>query len=515
MYFSEAQEAAIQTVYFLCGASGSDFLRKVNDWDAFLRELMSQKIFVPAYAKIRSFLPEEIKSKYDSKHRRLVQKNKHYLSEASKIIAKANKIGLSPLIMKGIALSYYIYGNLNERQFGDMDFAIDADHMADMDKVLRGDGYRQYYIDLLTGYKCELCEPLLRSSWHHEYYGYEKDVNGTLLDAEIAKHLHMTVTGEHMREFIKHTEKIFIDGKSILTFDLCHTLLCTIENMYSNAQEFYKPGYMRLGDFLDLYLFLAKYGSTLNCDELNRLISKYHMQSAVSSVLNDLRNFFFQKDFSIIPEIMDNLGVSAICNEEIPVLHRIFNNDQVAAIHYYKRISSYIFSNVNTYYKTPLRRGLYGTPLNVICDDEVSFDISINLSSGKLSIILQSNSEISKFRTRLLLYNNIFTYQLNEITFLEDGGSLTYIVNNMNCTTPNQGEPNMHTHRIAPSEFNNKVGISNYAAWVTLDPKELGWTNETPDMLGLGILVEKGFGNGIYQRYYNIAIPPCTYILTV
>lgn len=512
MYISELQTAVVKLFYCLCNFHSPEFLSALSDWDDFLRILMDQRLFLPAYRKIRQFIPNNIRRTYDVTYLCFLQKNKIFVAEAKKMVKLAHDAHLEPLIIKGIAFAYYIYGNVDERQFGDIDIVVREDKMPKMDGVLREAGYLQYYIDKLTGFKCVLDRPLMRSIWNHEYFGYEKEINGIQIDAEIAKQLHSSVTGKLMEEFIQHSSIVMFDGANIPTFDLYHTLLCMVENIYENSRVFYKPHFMRLSNYLDLHLFLVIYFCLIDTCQLKQLISKYGMSHIFAVVMNDICNLLKNNKEAIVFKFANQLDISISLEEQNPVLERIFNNANTASIRHYVISTEKIFGGENPYYSAPYS----GDSFSVACEDGITFNISIQCKPTGLRVGVTSEWESTEYRICFRIYNNVFMYRLNEISLCKKGLNLQCYINNMYCVNYTEKETAMQSLAVDHNEFNESSGVDEHSMWLTVEYSRLKWERENkPGVIGLGLYIEKKLGDGIYQKFYNIGKLPTPYILYI
>lgn len=211
------------------------------------------------------------------------------LSEMVKICQFMGSKSIQYIITKGAILSEMLYETPIYRSFGDIDIVL-CNFESDCKIVLeylKQEGYRQelgWYeiVDIDTEHI------VLGERIDHHEIPCTKGIND-LYCVEIKKTL-SSIPSNVISYFNNHTEKIKINDFSIHTYDLTHTFIMLCSNVFMNSESrtaiYYNDSFIR--DYYDLYVFIKKYASALDLNEISRYINQYGLSLRTRRVLANL-----------------------------------------------------------------------------------------------------------------------------------------------------------------------------------------------------------------------------------
>lgn len=441
---------------------------------------------------------EEFSTSYDMRKKRMAAT----IGEMQKLLPVLAKNGLFPFVMKGLALSFYLFDCFDGRVFSDVDFIVPERDMLKMDAVLRRCGFKQYYKDLVTGYRQPLEKPLMRSRWHHEYYAYEKEIGGTKIVIEIAKQLHNSTTAQQTEAFFKTPMVFDFYGNHLQTFDYEHTLLCLIENIYSNDEEFEAPGCqaggVRLRDYLELYLYFKKYKCTIDFQRFNTIVSDCGLKGEIEHVIADLIQLYSAVDHTIY-ELIQLMDLKDNISPTVNVFDKLFNN-MLADTQYFTNNILKIFSCTNPYYTNAISSENNTWELSVVCPDGPEARINLSCKKQVLDISVSVN-EKKYSRISLFLYRKDAPIK-SEIIITSGQPHCT-----VNNTLYKRGECKKTNSLLSVEQH------SEESSYHLMLPYECILWKDAPNLLGVGFLLEEKMAEKVYWRAYNMGVPPASYCL--
>lgn len=235
------------------------------------------------------FLPEEVKEKHSIKKNEVNIKIKKLLEMLKLLKKEFDKNGIEFFLIKGFAISQYIFDDYTLRDFSDLDIIIDYERIDEANNIMKK-----------IGFESDIESTILDNLNHLEIYEieyYYPFMEGGELSKRLENRLTVelkktTSSIEDMRlleKFKSNKSTILIDGMEINTFNVNDTFILLCTNLYGNFQlEFAK---LKMRDFIDIYLFMDKYNNDFDwyyilntCNEFNIT----HKLFAVFSVINEL-----------------------------------------------------------------------------------------------------------------------------------------------------------------------------------------------------------------------------------
>lgn len=337
------------------------------DLDDLFQTSIHQKIFPYVFRKLMRAVSSRKYDVYKTKYYNFVKKVDVLNDETIKIASECEKKGIHIFITKGIVFSKMIFNDLYLRHCNDIDMIIHEKDVLKIHHLLSKMGYvhvcggkdpfQRDPDDLLP-----LSQPTLKDQNHHEFFEYYKKIDNIDIYIELGRSIHESITGDKAKQFFKnrHTLNI-IDRKSkITTFDLYHTILMLIENIYENIENWYSSP--RLKDVLDFCTFIHKFGNRINWDYMFLFSEKYGISDIVSHVLDqfisalDLSITGLQNVASIVRKFEGKPKESKrfLFNWETSFLDRFFQTKQERHSEICRIVKKRCFSSENPNYHKPL-----------------------------------------------------------------------------------------------------------------------------------------------------------------
>ena len=260
------------------------------DWPFFNRLMKKHKVYLLYFPYIEKFIPnefiEEMHSYYSLKKKTIDS----FIQELSTVISFAEQNGIQIMIMKGLALSLFIYDNLYQREFNDLDVFI-CNHgkrtaTANFKDLLV---YNLGYKHIIAGREAPIHTDEL--GIFHEYELYKEDSYGVPIYLEI-KNASSAIDESIIDDFllIENLQMVEASGICILTNNISYTLLHLFSNIYGDTEK--RIGVERknlLRDLIDISLLIYKYKSAIDWGEISFLSKKYNVSYKIYNVLDRLR----------------------------------------------------------------------------------------------------------------------------------------------------------------------------------------------------------------------------------
>lgn len=296
----------------------ADFLSL--NWKNFFALLKKHKLFLLCYKYIAPYVPadfsDEMKSYYDER----IERIDSYIQELKDLIDFAQKHSESLLLVKGLSLSVLIYDDVYTREFNDLDLFIcnkyDIASIAQFKKLLMTECS---YLHKVGGRNIDFHVNEL--GIFHEYVLRKQTQEGKHITIEL-KAASSAIDNSMIKEFLqqKNTQIITIGEAEIITNDVSHTLLHLFSNIYGDTEK--RLGVERknlVRDLVDVSIFISKYKSYINWNEIKELSEHYKISYKVYNVMYRLKCMGF------ISEILQEY----ILNMFIPVNVEQYNIDKI------------------------------------------------------------------------------------------------------------------------------------------------------------------------------------------
>ncbi|MDF2943598.1 MAG: hypothetical protein K0S01_2456 [Herbinix sp.] len=208
-------------------------------------------------------------------YQHFLNKNRCLLSAAKEIVKAAAKENIQIIDPKGIALALTIYGDINHRQFADLDFLVPIRELKKLGNLLVEMGFFHRH----NGPIAEICDVMqynLNSLVYEiKFFRFLRDP--IRIDVELKKATD-AIPYRLITEFYNNLVSISLDDNICYqTFSPEYLLLHLCSNIYVDHYEyegvFSNAGKLR--DFVDLYFFCKNV--MFDYDRLNQLARQYNM----------------------------------------------------------------------------------------------------------------------------------------------------------------------------------------------------------------------------------------------
>ncbi|MDR2406506.1 MAG: nucleotidyltransferase family protein [Bacteroidales bacterium] len=274
---------------------GNDSLRDIN-WENFLKKAERHKIFPFIYNVIIPFVPLKQQTLFDHRYYDFITKCNIYLRELGIIFRLAMEHNIRMVLLKGFSLSKLVYDDLYKRPFGDLDLLVDEENLEKIYYLLNETGYEQY-----AGYdeesKKHITVNTVNFKYQLDYHEFPclKTIDGFNILVEL-KRYSSAIPLKYIVDFLNNTRTINIAGMDICTTDITYSFLHLCSNVYHDLESVYGALVgTQLGDFLDIAIFLRKYGQSLNWNTVYELSIKYEIAHKIYYLLNRVAEIFDYK----------------------------------------------------------------------------------------------------------------------------------------------------------------------------------------------------------------------------
>ncbi len=230
------------------------------DWEYLFSMAKLNKIFVPFYLKNRVLMPENVIHKFDIQYREYVENAERQKSEMTKISQLLIKENVDNVVIKGIPLSYSLYDRVDYRQSSDIDILVYEQDMDLAFSLLMQQGYGfNGGMDYETNEMQIEYKPKLYYARDYFEYPCVKCMGVSKYSFVEIKKASSAIQISHIKNFIKNSNRIIIDGYEINTLDREYTCLHLFSNFYENIKSnraIRKGCFLR--EFYDIYAFAKK-----------------------------------------------------------------------------------------------------------------------------------------------------------------------------------------------------------------------------------------------------------------
>ena len=208
------------------------------DWEYLFSMAKLNKIFVPFYLKNRVLMPENVIHKFDIQYREYVENAERQKSEMTKISQLLIKENVDNVVIKGIPLSYSLYDRVDYRQSSDIDILVYEQDMDLAFSLLMQQGYGfNGGMDYETNEMQIEYKPKLYYARDYFEYPCVKCMGVSKYSFVEIKKASSAIQISHIKNFIKNSNRIIIDGYEINTLDREYTCLHLFSNFYENIKS--------------------------------------------------------------------------------------------------------------------------------------------------------------------------------------------------------------------------------------------------------------------------------------
>lgn len=262
------------------------------------------KLFTLLYPKLECILPLLLRKAYSARESSYCGLTLSRVKFLKKVAKNSSEKNVPYLLFKGVALSSLIYGDLERRQSGDIDFIVSPENVSAFDCVLRDVGAFQPYFPLEArkkiGHACLLSSDvaiqassfLLREkidSPHYTPYYYKDESTGEFLTIEVHDRLHFT-KASCTRTLMLHGVSGLVKGlDNVITFGVEATYVVLVENTFENSETVFAnqaEGWIGLRDHVDLHFFLMRYAAQMDWHCVDNLLHLLGLKRAENVVLS-------------------------------------------------------------------------------------------------------------------------------------------------------------------------------------------------------------------------------------
>lgn len=268
------------------------------DWESFLIITKKNKVFPAIYQIAKDKIPEPHLSAWDKEYSLHVTRVDDLIGIMSEVCTILVDADIPFSVMKGLVLSQILFQDVYMRHTNDIDLLFPEPVMNKAFDVLSEYGYysvvgseHAYQYGLEEGTSLQLPYPLLKGSDHHEFFEMWKRIGTNFYGIEIQRYLHATVRDlSAVHSFIASNRTIAIKDATVPTFDLEHTLLCLCENTFAELTD--HRATIVLKNYLDLGVFIRKYGANIHWAKVIILANQYQMGHVMIQGLSQVNSFY-------------------------------------------------------------------------------------------------------------------------------------------------------------------------------------------------------------------------------
>ena len=350
-----------------------DILNRIN-WGIVFHIAKYHKLQPAVYLTYSEIMPPQILDKFRQNFEEWQKTMNAVLETAICVNEIANNNQLTYIIHKGIAFSEILYDNPWFRCSSDIDLLIYEPQALEFDSLLRKNGFMPYYFDRNKKTKQLLPYPLHKRSGHHELCLYTEHITDYQISLELGISLH-SLTSEETKIFFNHIQYSKKTGLPVYSIEYVFLAMC--ENIFNNSEYFngVVSGEATLRDYIDLYVFLYRYGEIINFSEHEKssVLDKLLYEAAI--VLDNLTLLYGPH----IPENIKKMVEKAKRPYDLMEIHwqssfisRLFNK-KTEYREFLLHMKSYCYS-VNTDNPTV---NVYGQPRDELCVQSFRYPFNI------------------------------------------------------------------------------------------------------------------------------------------
>lgn len=374
-----------------------------------IKLLKSQKLFLQAWPLIRDSIPDNvIVEQGDIEYSSMKKKIEKYSAALRELFHQFELSTIPIVVIKGIAQSQYVAQNKYSRQFGDIDLLTTEKYMHVADGILRNLGYTQinHYINNQPLQKAFLKEP-----YSHEFYPYQKNVDGEIIEVEIARFCH-GFNSRDCEQMLDRKVQLSMGDYNVDVLSAEDMFVQNIGNVFWNCGIYYtiKNGGTILGDYLDLLLLIQKLKYSANT--IVDIIKKHHIEQLAALVFANLYNVFNEEKW--IASVIKELDTKLVDRTPLNFFqYQLLNPERAREIGILQYRRS-IYSLDNSYFRRMIRD--YKTEKFTYEKKEHEIDYTVEKEDDYLNVVMRIPKDlldIDSFLFIVSLYNNS-TDSINE-----------------------------------------------------------------------------------------------------
>ncbi|RJE89661.1 hypothetical protein D3P07_05330 [Paenibacillus sp. 1011MAR3C5] len=318
------------------------------DWKLLYDLSVNQKIVPIVYQALKDNIPSDYLELFQNKCNTIRKNNALNFEEVKLLTEKGDSASL--LFIKGIVLSQLLYNDPFLRSSGDIDTLIREKDLSEINQLLinegyvhacgKGDVYNSDFDNLEI-----LPYPILKDFKHHEYFEYYKQKGEQFIILEIQRYIHNTITSEsYLNRFFNSSRLLTINDISVRTLNIDYTLLYLIESIHTDS-NWYQRG-PKLNKYMELAMFITKYESEINWEQLFQNAQEFQMIDIVHNVFKEINEIFKETISHHIVETYtyDCRHKSLAMIWDCPIVERIFQSDNERKLEIFKNLKRLSYS---------------------------------------------------------------------------------------------------------------------------------------------------------------------------
>lgn len=293
--------------------------QQITQWESLIQSASRHGVLPLIHQALKNTasVPEEIKESLKNRYRQISFNNMAMSAELIRIMKLLSEHGIPALAFKGPVLSQMIYGDITQRQYGDLDILIHPNDLYKGVDILEKHGYSSAYPLNERQFK-SYCDIAHDYALINKKNGVLVELHWRLLSSEFMANLDTI-------DFFTDTTTITIQGKKLKTLQLEELIIYLCIHGAKHQWE-------RLEWLVDI-AYLIKTQS-IDWERLIKLTYQINSEKMVMSAFNLCKNFF-KTDFT--PEIEDHL--------QEPAIQKISKNLE---IHFIQHFSDSLTTSVKT-----------------------------------------------------------------------------------------------------------------------------------------------------------------------
>ena len=304
-----------------------------SEWEELLAIALSTKIFPLLFQCVKAFVPTNLLPQFEELYTSHQQRVRDQLEALQKISFACSQESLRFVLIKGLALSYLVYGDFLTRQSGDIDILVDPNDLVGCDYVMRHCGFYQpdwtagqtlqsrkahYALQFLS--KESIPYPSKRKAHDDQlapYYACDKHLKVEVHDG--LAH----IPSDFMRNMLWTTSTIDADCE-IRVLDAERSFLYLLLTTYENSEGFYScvDGELNLRDYVDIHRFLSNQSKRMNWEETARLVEQLGLKEAISVVHSNYQDIYGCREKAL--EYLAK-GVFAVSSYKLNYMDRVLD----------------------------------------------------------------------------------------------------------------------------------------------------------------------------------------------
>lgn len=252
-------------------------LMKEVDAERFI-SIMQENKCIPIIYEYKEEFGELIREKIKIEYEKFVKKINALQKAAIEIASYAEKEKITIIEPKGIALAKLIYGNVEGRDFGDLDLIVKVEDLKRFGNLLVELGYFHRHDGSIHDI-CEVMEHEQGMVYEIKFYKFMSD--GSKLVVELKK-ASDAIEYNSMKEFFSHKTPLYInDMIGYHTFEVNYLFLHLCSNIYTDHYK-YEGVFGSVGkfrDYVDLYFFYNNHH--IKDTEIYSLAKHFHLEKSI------------------------------------------------------------------------------------------------------------------------------------------------------------------------------------------------------------------------------------------